>query len=64
MIKVVGDVKADVHFHWAHVTFRCTCPAITHWYAYDNNEPRREKICLRVSDQVRHKPGCAATEGS
>ena len=26
------------------------------------NEPRCEKTGLRVSDQVRHKPGCAATE--
>ena len=26
------------------------------------NQPCREKTCLRVSDQVRHKPGCAATE--
>ena len=25
-------------------------------------EPRHEKTCLRVSDQVRHKPGCAITE--
>ena len=26
------------------------------------NEPRCEKTGLRVSDQVRHKPGCTATE--
>ena len=25
-------------------------------------EPRCEKTCLRVSDQVRHKPVCTATE--
>ena len=25
-------------------------------------EPRHEKTCLRVSDQVRHKPGCTNTE--
>ena len=26
------------------------------------NEPRREKPVFAVSDQVRYKPGCAATE--
>ena len=25
-------------------------------------EPRHEKTCLWVSDQVQHKPGCSATE--
>ena len=28
------------------------------------NEPRCEKTGLRVSDQVRHKPGCTVTEDS
>ena len=26
------------------------------------NEPRHEKTNVLVSDQVRHKPGCTATE--
>ena len=26
-------------------------------------EPRREKTNILVSDMVRHKPGCTATEG-
>ena len=26
------------------------------------NEPRRQKPVFGVSDQVRHKPGCSATE--
>ena len=26
------------------------------------NEPRCEKVVFGVSDQVRHKPGCTATE--
>ena len=26
------------------------------------NEPRHEKTNILVSDQVRHKPGCTATE--
>ena len=29
-----------------------------------SSEPRHEKTCLRVSDQVRLKPTCAATEAS
>ena len=31
-------------------------------YQRRQNEPRREKTNILVSDLVRHKPGCTATE--
>ena len=33
------------------------------WYLQSIYEPRHEKTNILVSNLVRHKPGCAATEG-
>ena len=46
MINIVHLYESDLNIHDAHCT----------------SEPRCDKTGLRDSDQVRHKPGCTATE--
>ena len=36
---------------------------VAHFFSTKSFEPRREKTNILVSDPVRHKPGCTATEG-
>ena len=40
----------------------CCMQQIGRWYGTKVNEPHHEKTKVLVSDLVRHKPGCTATE--
>ena len=48
--------------HYVYLYIHVCCPIVVVCSKPSANEPHREKAGLRVSDQVRHKPGDTTTE--